>query len=133
MSNAGKVFLAIATAVTAAAIALAIKRIMSSQLSAIPSGAIRHKDELTLADIVMYFKNLDLDKTVDTPFVSKNLDKYKVKLPEIPQSGEQVLLVGVYEEKSDILKDYIIVYSQRYDEALQEVLAKAVDDVVALS
>ena len=110
MSNAGKVFLAIAAAVTAAAIALAIKRIMSSQLSAIPSGAIRHKDELTLADIVMYFKNLDLDK-----------------------SGEQVLLVGVYEEKSDILKDYIIVYSQRYDEALQEVLAKAVDDVVALS
>lgn len=133
MSNAGKVFFAIAAAVTAAAIALTIKRIMSSQLSAIPSDAIRHIDELTLADIVMYFKNLDLDKTVDTPFVSKNLDKYKVKLPEIPQSGEHVLLVGVYEEKSDILKDYIIVYSQRYDEALQEVLAKAVDDVVALS
>ena len=96
MSNAGKVFLAVAAAVTAAAIALAIKRIMSSQLSAIPSGPIRHKDELTLADIVMYFKNLDLDKTVDTPFISKNLDKYKVKLPEIPQTGEQELLVGVY-------------------------------------
>ena len=132
MNNFGKVIVSLATAVVAAAIAYAIKKMLEVN-SIIPQSAVKHKDELTLEDLVMYFKQLSLDKALDTPFVSKDLLKYGVELPEPPKNGENVLLVGVFEEQRNVLKHYLLVYSKKYDEALQNVLAKAKDGIITLS
>ena len=133
MNNFGKVIVSLVTAVVAAAIAYAIKKMLEVNSMVIPQSAVKHKDELTLEDLVMYFKQLSLDKALDTPFVSKDLLKYGVELPEPPKNGENVLLVGVFEEQRNVLKHYLLVYSKKYDEALQNVLAKAKDGIITLS
>lgn len=124
-----KALLAIAGVTVVAGLTYTMCR--SRRRETIPESAVRHKDVLTMADIVSYFKGLNLDQTKDTPFVSKDLGQFKVKATPAP--NENVLLVGVYREATNTLTNYVVVYSRKYDEALVSLLSHAKDGVVTLS
>lgn len=57
--------------------------------------------ELSLADVVGFFKSLQLNKDKDEPFIATS-DKIKelVNVPEDMQ-GKQLVLLGVYDSKTD--------------------------------
>lgn len=133
MKDFAKTCLAIVGFATAAGLTYAFTRLVSRKVVILPESAVKHIDLLTLADIVNYFKGLDLDKSMDTPFVSKDFEKFNVKTPQTPLADEKVLLVGVYHEQSNTLSNYVVVYSHSYDDALKSLLAKAEDGVVTLS
>lgn len=133
MKDVGKVILTLLTAAVAAGAAYIIKRLLDTQSVPITDAEIKHKETLTLTDVVEYFKHLNLDEKHDTPFLCSNLEHFNVKKSVIPDADEKVLFIGVYRDGGDKITDYALVYSRQYDDALKNVLAKATDGVVTLS
>lgn len=99
----------------------------------VPAEAVRHKETLTLADIVNYFKGLNLNEKTDTPVLISDFERYNISAPVAPQTGDKKLFLGVYKDGSNYLANYLIVYSRAYDDALKALLAKSKDGMVALS
>ena len=134
MKEVGKVLLSLITVAAATAgAAYIIKRWLDSQPMPITDAAVKRKDTLTLAEIVDYFKSLKLDNTHETPFLCTDLTHFNVKKSVIPDADEKVLFIGVFQEGSDNITNYALVYSRNYDEALKNVLAKATNGIVTLS
>lgn len=135
MKDLGKALLSLlAIAVASTGLAFAIKKILEEQprgiFSLVP---VRHKDILTLTDIVNYFRGLSLNKSKDTPFVCIEPGRFNIKAATNPDLDEHVLLVGVYAESINNMRNSIFVYSHQYDDALKNVLSKAKDGIVTLS
>lgn len=132
VNKIGKAIIAMGAVVLTAVIVVVLRKLFDSQLLTISEENVKCQDDLALADIVAYFKGLDLDRNVDTPFVSTDLSKCKITLPEGVAPGNLALLLGVFENGTEQVKDCCVVYSKSYDEALQNLLAKAQDGVVVL-
>lgn len=135
MKDFGKAIISLlAIAAATAGVALAIKKVLGEKPARrtlhVP---IKHKNVLTLSDIVNYFKKLSLDKAKDTPFIIINPERHNLMAEKNPDFGENSLLVGVYRESLNNMRNCVFVYSLQYDEALKNVLAKAQDGIVALS
>lgn len=133
MKGTGKVVLSLLTLAVAAGAAYIIKRLHEAQNEPITDAEIKHKDTLTLTELVDYFKNLNLDEELDTPFLCTNPEHFNVRKSVNPESDEKVLFIGVYRRDGNKISDYVLVYSHNYDDALKNVLTKSVDGVVTLS
>ena len=123
----------LALAAATAGAAYLTKKWLDSQKTPITDAKVKHKETLTLADIVNYFKSMNLDETRQTPFLCTNLEHFNVKKSVVPDADEKVLFMGVYQDGNDKIANYTLVYSRQYDEALKNVLAKATDGIVVLS
>lgn len=133
MKNFAKVLLAIASMAVGAAVAYAIKEALCSQAVELPQPEIKQKDTLTLAEIREYFKSLILNPLMDTPFLCTDLSHFNFKPAVLPKVGEKAILVGVYDESSKKIRDYVLVYSKSFDEELNTVMSHAKDGLVTLS
>lgn len=134
MKKAEKVLLSLITVAAATAgAAYIIKRWLDAQPMPITEAAVKRKDTLTLAEVVDYFKSLKLDNTHETPFLCTDLAHFNVKKSVIPDADDNVLFIGVFQDGSDNITNYALVYSRNYDEALKNVLAKATNGIVTLS
>ena len=82
--------------------------------------------ELSFDDVVAFFKSKNLNKGVDTPFMA-NGDSAKLKgilRQPYPQGKEGYvsLLFGIYDSKSDEIKDFKLVYAKSLSPKILEVL-----------
>ena len=89
-------------------------------------------DVLDLPDVVSYFKSLNLDESKDKPFMMKNISKIlnKVTLPKPVKNDAILILLGVYDEKGDIV-NMKLLSCRSLGPNLKETFGE--DDIVMLS
>lgn len=131
-----KSFVFIASIVTAAAAAVAVgaaylllskKEGMEKLHLSIDDIEVEKLDGIVrLEDIVNWFKSLSLVPEVHTPFII-NGDRVQELFDDI-QAMEDAVLIGVYDERKNKMRDVKILQGAAFDKALHDVLAKASKD-----
>ncbi len=84
------------------------------------------ESELSLDDVVAYFKSLNLDPKIHKPFIANgNSEKFQqiasFRFPN-DKAGYSLLVFGVYDSKSDSITECRIVYAKSIDSKLIDIL-----------
>lgn len=83
--------------------------------------------ELQFDDVVAYFRGLNLDKEVDTPFIANgNAEQFKSVTKGLlkPREGYVLLMLGAYNSKSEGVNYPKFIFSKGWSEELQTLLAE---------
>ena len=91
--------------------------------------------ELPFADVVSYFKTLNLNKKEDVPFICRGSERVKdlfnVYQPKFELVGYIWLFIGVYNEAKEEITEYKVIYAKEFDAKLKETFGD--EDFVILS
>lgn len=92
--------------------------------------------ECHFTDCVAWFKNLKLDKEKDTPFIAdyaKVMGMTDALQLSQPVTKPRALMLGVYDEKTDIMSHIQIIQCDALDAKILDALSSAEDGLVVLS
>lgn len=91
--------------------------------------------ELQFEDVVAYFRSLNLNEEVDTPFLaipySTQFKGLTHGMLPPPKEGYKLLMLGVYNNDTDVINKYKFIYSLGWSEKLTEIMGD--EPMVALS
>ena len=80
--------------------------------------------ELCFTDVIAYFKGLNLKKGEDIPFICRESQRTKeifnIYRPEFKQAGYTWLFIGVYNENSEEITNYKVIYAKSLDKAITD-------------
>ncbi len=83
------------------------------------------EDELQLEDIVSYFRTLNLNSEIDTPFIAQNDSELINKLHKgliSPKPGYHLLMIGVLNKETKKLTNCKFIYSLGWSKKLMEII-----------
>lgn len=90
--------------------------------------------ELPFSDVIAYFKNCNLKKGEDTPFIcresARTKEIFNIYYPEFELVGYKWLFIGAFNETTEEIKHYKVIYAKGFDAKLEDIFAN--EDLVVL-
>lgn len=86
---------------------------------------------LSLADVVSYFKELNLVKEIDIPFIANMQNEEMRTMFNIVPKKQYGFLLGTYKEKTNKMKNLMMIESDAIDDSLFNVIGN--EKLVSLS